>query len=265
MKKVHLLLIDPQNDFMDQPKAALAVPGAQQDMKNVAELITRMNNKLSDIHVTLDSHHVLDVAHPAMWRDANNNMPNPFTEITHADVKNGVWMPFHPALKDEMLAYTKELEVNNRYKLLIWPEHCLIGSWGNAIYEPVIASLNIWARENKQLINYVTKGSNPFTEHYSAVKAEVQKADDKTTQINWPLINVIKEADLILLAGEALSHCVASTVTDIADNFGEENISKLVLLTDCASSVTGFETNGQEFIEKMVKRGMKTALSTDFF
>lgn len=265
MKKVHLLLIDPQNDFMDQPNATLPVTGAQQDMKNVATLITRMNKKLSDIHVTLDSHHVLDVAHPAMWRDANNNLPNPYTVITHADVQNNVWMPFHPALKPEMLQYTSELEANNRYALLIWPEHCLIGSWGNGIYEPVIASLHAWARDNKQLINYVTKGSNPFTEHYSAVKAEVQKADDKTTQINWALINTIKEADLILLAGEALSHCVANTVTDIADNFGEENIAKLVLLTDCSSSVTGFEAMGQEFVEKMVKRGMKTALSTDFF
>ena len=43
----------------------------------------------------------------------------------------------------------------------------------------------------------------------------------------------------------------------IADNIGEENIKKVVLLTDVSSNVLGCEKMGQEFLEKMVARGMR--------
>jgi nicotinamidase-related amidase len=68
-----------------------------------------------------------------------------------------------------------------------------------------------------------------------------------------------------LLAGEALSHCLANTVMDIADNFSDQSyVSKFVLLRDCTSSVTGFEKQGDDFINKMVARGMRVINSTDF-
>jgi len=114
------------------------------------------------------------------------------------------------------------------------------------------------------MVDYVTKGSNFWTEHYSAVKADVPDPTDPGTTLNWDLINTLKTADIIALSGEALSHCLANTVRDIADNFGEENISKFVLLEDCSSSVTGFEKMGTDFIKEMVKRGMKVEKSTEF-
>ena len=44
------------------------------------------------------------------------------------------------------------------------------------------------------------------------------------------------EADLIFVAGEAGSHCLANTVRDIANNFGDDTyVKKLVLLTDATS------------------------------
>ena len=80
------------------------------------------------------------------------------------------------------------------------------------------------------MINLVTKGSNFWTEHYSAVMADVPDPSDPHTMLNTSFINTLKEADIIALSGEAKSHCLANTVRDIANNFGEENISKLVLL-----------------------------------
>ena len=44
-----------------------------------------------------------------------------------------------------------------------------------------------------------------------------------------------------MIAGEALSHCVAGTVRDLADGLGDEQVGKLVLLTDCTSTVGGFD------------------------
>lgn len=264
MTTAHLLIIDPQNDFMDQPNAALAVTGALQDMKRLASFITRMSSRLDDIHVTLDSHHVMDVAHPMFWRNDQNQAPNPFTIIKASDVEAKVWYPRVPSLYNRMKEYTKALEDGKRYPLCIWPEHCLIGTVGAAIQEDVQAALNDWARKGVQCVDFVTKGSNVYTEHYSAITAEVPDPTDPTTTLNWSLINTIAQADVIYVAGEALSHCVANTLRDLANNFGEENIKKIVLLTDCSSSVTGFEAQGEAFIQEMVARGMRTALSTDF-
>jgi nicotinamidase/pyrazinamidase len=278
-QKIHLLAIDPQNDFCDIPPEAhphnplvlggriapaLPVPGAHDDMLRLAALIDRIGDKLYDVHVTMDSHNPLDIAHPTWWRNAKGDTPAPFTLISAADVRNGVWRARNPLAQAHSLKYVESLEANARYVLIIWPEHCLIGQWGHNVHASVANSLNNWARRRMEVVDYVTKGSNALTEHYSAVQAEVPDSSDPSTMLNGRLIKTLAEADIILVAGEALSHCVASTVRDIADNFGEENIKKLVLLTDCSSSVAGFENLGTQFVEDMKRRGMQTALSTDF-
>lgn len=45
---VHLLVIDPQNDFCD-PNGSLFVPGADEDMKRLGGFIERVKDKLNDI------------------------------------------------------------------------------------------------------------------------------------------------------------------------------------------------------------------------
>jgi len=75
---------------------------------------------------------------------------------------------------------------------------------------------------------------------------------------------MLKEVDLIGISGEALSHCVANTITDIANNFGEDNIKKFVLIEDTCSNVGGFEKMGVDFVKNMTARGMQIMKSTDF-
>lgn len=262
MKNVHLLSIDPQNDFCD-PNGALYVPGADDDMKRLAHLITRLKDKLEDIHVTLDSHHFIHVAHPVFWKNSQGDHPAPFTLISVDDVEQGVWSATNPGYQQRAAEYVKTLSANGRYVLCIWPPHCLIGSWGHNIYPEVFQAMLEWEKQFA-LTNTVTKGSNPFTEHYSAVQADVPDGEDSTTMLNTDLINTLQKADVILITGEALSHCVANTIRDIANNFGDENIKKFVLLEDTCSNVTGFENLGEEFVKEMTSRGMKVTTSTDF-
>lgn len=62
-----------------------------------------------------------------------------------------------------------------------------------------------------------------------------------------------------------LSHCVANTVTDIANAFADPaTIRKLVLLTDCTSNVGGFDFLGQQFIADLTKKGMRLETSDSF-
>jgi nicotinamidase-related amidase len=114
------------------------------------------------------------------------------------------------------------------------------------------------------MVDYVTKGSNFWTEHYSAVQADVPDPQDPGTLLNTDLIQTLENADLIALSGQALSHCVANTIRDIANNFGEDNIKKMILLIDTTSNVPGFEKMGQDFLVEMKGRGMQVEKSTDF-
>jgi nicotinamidase/pyrazinamidase len=75
---------------------------------------------------------------------------------------------------------------------------------------------------------------------------------------------VLKAADEILITGEALSHCVANSIRDIANNFGDDNIKKFVLLEDTSSNVNGCEKMGQDFVKEMIGRGMKITTTKDW-
>lgn len=282
--KIALLVIDPQNDFCDIPdselavapaslaagrpqpaaRPALPVAGADRDMKRLAAFIDRVGPELDAIHVTLDSHHSVDIAHAAWWTNDRGDAPAPFTVITAADLADGTWRARDGANQAHSLRYVEALEHAGRYRLVIWPEHCLIGSWGHNVHGAVKHSLDEWARRRMQQVRYVFKGMNPKTEHYSAVEAEVPDAGDPATQRNAALLKALAEADQVVIAGEALSHCVANTVRDIARNFGAGGVRKLVLLTDCASSVGGFEQLGADFLAELTGQGMKTAGSTEF-
>lgn len=262
--KIELLIIDPQNDFCDPNNGSLYVNGADKDMKRLSDMIVRLSTKISDIHITLDSHHPRDISHSLFWTNSEGKNPDPFTMITIEDLENGVWKPICQPLFNRVYQYLKELKKSNRYSLIIWPEHCLIGEPGSNIYPEISKAVRFWILEKFRIGDYVTKGSNVMTEHYSAVKAEVPDPIDPTTQLNFPLIETLQKADEILISGEALSHCLKFTVEDIADNFGEENIKKLVLLEDATSSVTGFEQNGKDFIDNMTKRGMKISTTDKY-
>lgn len=259
MKKVHLLLIDPQEDFVS-PTGSLSVPGADADMGRVAEMIKRLGSKLEDIHVTLDQHHLLDVAHPMMWRDKDGNQPDPFTIITAKDIEDGAWTPVRPSFTRKMIEYAKGLEYSNRYPLCIWPPHCMIGTPGACIVESVREALDAWVKDSPAIVDFVSKGSNIWTEHYSGVKAEVPDPGDPSTQLNTRLIQTLEEADEVLIAGEAGSHCLANSVRDIADGFSDDSyVAKFTLLTDGTSPVTGFENLQADFITEMTGRGMQTS------
>jgi nicotinamidase-related amidase len=263
-KRIELLIIDPQVDFCDPKLGALYVPGAEHDMSRLAGMVRRLKSRLDDIHVTLDSHHFIHIAHPIFWKDTHGQHPAVFSGITRADVEQGVWTPTVPGMYRRALDYVRRLEQNGRYGLTIWPPHCLIGSHGHIVFPELFTALTEW-EQRFAVVDYVTKGSNILTEHYSAVQADVPDPADASTQINARLIRTLENADVIAIAGEARTHCVANTVRDIANNFGDDSfISKLVLLTDASSDIPGFESHAQSFLAEMTGRGMQLSTTPEF-
>ena len=286
-QNIQLLLIDPQNDFCDLPPGwcpldpltgqalapALPVAGAHADMLRLAELIRAGADGISAITLTLDAHHRFDIAHPTFWKigegsergaggtsDAGGPVA-PFTSITAAQVRAGSFAPKDPAMLPRALAYLDALERRARYTLMVLPVHCEIGSWGQAIHPALKAACNDWEERHLAVAQKVSKGSNPWTEHYSALQAEVPDANDAATQLNRALIADLDRADLILIGGEASSHCVRATTEHLADNLPSGQPGKIVLLTDCMSPVGGFEAQQREFLADMARRSLRLASS----
>jgi len=263
MANIQLLIIDPQNDFCD-PAGSLCVPGAKADMDRLAVLVHRLRDRLTDVHVTLDSHRRVDISHPLWFRDSDGHHPAPFTSITADDLRQGRWTTTHPGAWERTLAYLEALATNGRYPHTLWPEHCLIGSEGHAVVPELMESLASW-EDRFALVDFVTKGSNPWTEHFSAVAAEVPDPEDPSTQVNTRLVTTLQEADVVLLAGEASSHCLANTVRDIAAQFADPSwVRKLTLLTDATSPVPGFEAFADDFLRDMAALGMRTTTTDQF-
>lgn len=274
----HLLLIDPQNDFCDLPedwlprspvsgellRPALPVAGAHADMLRAAALVQRLGGTLGAITLTLDSHHRIDVAHPGFWVDATTGQaPGAITPITAAQVRAGAYRPRDAAVLGRVLAYLDALEAAGRYTLMVWPVHCQMGSWGHGVHAGLQAALDAWADAQGRSVEVVTKGENPWTEHYSALQAEVPDVADERTLLNQPLLAALDRADRVLIAGEAGSHCVRATVEHLAAHLPSRQLNKLVLLTDCISPVTGFEAQQAEFLAAMRSAGLQLALSTE--
>ncbi|RYX96137.1 MAG: cysteine hydrolase [Comamonadaceae bacterium] len=276
-QNIQLLIIDPQNDFCDLPAAwlpldpvtgetispSLPVAGAHGDMLRLASFIEGAAPGLSSIAITLDSHYRFDVAHPTFWQ-ARGGQPVPsFTQITAAQVRDGAYAPKDAAALPRVLAYLDALESRGRYTLMVWPVHCEMGSWGHNVHAAVKAACNAWEDTQLMMARKIAKGSNPWTEHYSALQAEVPDAADPSTQLNTSLLADLDGADLILVAGEASSHCVRATVEDLVANLPSRDPKKVVLLTDCISPVGGFDAQHHAFLDGMRAAGVRLSTSVE--
>jgi nicotinamidase/pyrazinamidase len=247
-----LLLIDPQYDFCN-PKGSLYVPGAENDIERIAQLISLNATAIDQIFVTLDTHHVIDIAHPLFWKDPNGNVVAPFTLITLKAVQSGKWIPRFD--QEAVVAYLTELEAKKSFKHFIWPEHCLIGSQGASIDNGLLDSILAWTHQMGKDYIAIPKGLNPMTEHFGVFKAQISLEDHIDTQLNQSLINQLEAFDRILIAGEARSHCVATSIQQIL-HFAPQFVKKSIVLTDCMSDVPNWGYLADPIFELAEKSGM---------
>jgi len=255
----HLLIIDPQIDFMDLPGASLPVRGADADMRRLAAFIRSNGDAIDGITLTFDTHELLDIGHPGFWRTSKGQVPPPFTQASHADVAAGGLVPADPAHLPRVLDYLQKLEAQGRYRHMIWPVHCQIGTLGHTLHPEILEACNAWEAGTGRPVMRVLKGLNRFTEHYSAVRAEVVDPQDPHTATNLGLLDVLLSAHRLLVAGEALSHCVKATVEDVVAAMDPRDTGKVTLLTDAMSPVPGFEAQGDAFLHAMSAAGVRLA------
>ena len=248
-----LLIIDPQNDF--HPGGTLAIPTADCDAERIARFIRARADRIDEIVVTLDSHQRFHIAHGIFWVNDAGDHPPPFTLIAAEDVARGTWRASDARKQRAAEEYARKLEEGNRFKICVWPEHCIIGSPGHAVRPVILAAVNEWAESRMKEVTFVWKGQNCLTEMYSALRAEVPVESDERTHLNAGLLRVLLESSRVLVCGQALSHCVNFTVRDLVDNHLAP--PSIIILRDCTSVVPGFDEAGAEFLEDMHAKGVR--------
>ncbi|WP_420628093.1 hypothetical protein [Candidatus Leptofilum sp.] len=263
---VHLVIIDMQIDFCHE-KGSLYVPGAIGDIQRTIEFIYNNAERITNITCSLDSHLPHQIFHPAWWADEAGNHPAPFTLITYDDIKQGKWRPLVAPVQSTN--YVKTLEQEAKKQLTIWPYHVMIGSIGNALDPELFTAVLYHSIARKTQPTWLTKGSIPLTEHYSIIQPEVPVANHPMGGKNKPFLDTLSKADVVVIAGEAESHCVLETVEDLVEDFGSqpEALQKIYFLRDCTSPVlhpdVDFHAIAQARFAEFEKQGVNFINSTD--
>ena len=251
-----LLIIDPQNDFCDSPGAALPVAGANADLQRLAGFIN--TTPLDGITVTLDSHPSVAVERTSFWRTPDGGEVAPFTFITAQDVQSGVYLPKNPALTERVLAMLAQLATRGRAGLVVWPIHCVTGTWGHNIQPDLMQQLNQWEYTQQRAVRKVLKGEYFLTEHFGVFEADAPDANVPSTLFNSVLAHaLLHETTALFIAGQASSHCVAASFDQLVGYIQAHSLAMphMVLLKDCMSPVTGFEADATAFFERATAVG----------
>ncbi len=284
-----LLLIDVQNTFCI-PEFELFVGGrsgrgAVEDNTRLCEFIYRNLGGITHITATMDTHKTMQVFHAVFFVDAEGNHPAPYTDIHLADLQSGAWK-FNPALASQfgiapeygqqmMIHYAEELEKKGKYALTIWPYHALLGGIGHALVSSVEEALFFHSIARAAQYDIEIKGDKPFTENYSAIGPEVLSGPMGETlgARNTKFIEQLQRFDRLIIAGQAKSHCVAWTVSDLLEDINNTDpalAKKVYLLEDCASpvvvpGVVDHTDAADKAFARFAEAGMNLVKSTDEF
>ena len=254
--KIALLLVDVQNTFCI-PGFELYVggrsgSGAVDDNRRLCEFIYRNMGAITCIYPTMDTHQAVQIFHSVFLVNENGEHPPPFTLVTESDVSDGVWK-FNPAVADSLNIdpdygqrflqhYTRQLRQGGKYDLTIWPYHAMLGGIGHALVPAVEEALFFHSLARCSQPSFQVKGNHPFTENYSVLRPEVMEdpQGDPLARKNAALLSMLQKFDAVFIAGQAKSHCVASTVDDLLQEIEAEDLQlvrKVYLLEDCTSPV----------------------------
>ncbi len=284
MKKIYLLLVDPQNTFC-LSTGELSVGGAVEDNGRLCEFMYRNMGSITKIAPTMDTHTASQIFHQIWLVNDDGDHPDPATMITVDDVKSGKWR-MNPAVVDpdvvmnatytglqaHLQHYVNELEAGGKYALTVWPYHAMLGGVGHALVSSVEEACFFHNIARHSQTAFQIKGGNPLTENYSVLAPEVltTTGGSAIAQRNSKFIAMLLDADMVIIAGQAKSHCVAWTIADLLGEIKQQDpdlVSKVYLLEDCTSPVIipgiiDFTPQADEAFQRFADAGMHIVQST---
>ena len=173
--RICLVAVDVQNTFCI-PGFELFVggrsgTGAVDDNRRLCEFLYRNLDVVTQVVPTLDTHQAMQVFHAIWLIDEEGRHPQPYTQISAADVAAGRWrvdpgvaeaLGLEPDYAKRHLAhYTSALAATGRYELTIWPYHALLGGIGNALVSAVHEAIFFHAIARRSQPAFQPKGAPP--------------------------------------------------------------------------------------------------------
>jgi nicotinamidase-related amidase len=285
--KIGLIAIDVQNTFCI-PDFELFVSGrsgmgAVEDNRRLCEFIYRNLGAITQVIATMDTHQAMQIFHPVFLVNAAGEHPSPYTLVSFEDIKEGRWR-FNTEIAQSLQIdadygqrflehYTWTLKMRNKYDLTIWPYHAMLGGIGHALVSAVEEAVFFHTQIRKSQADFEIKGKNPLTEHYSAIGPEVLTgpSGEQIAQKNAKFIQKLREFDLVAVAGQAKSHCLAWTIDDLLEEIrlvDEHLVEKVYLLEDCTSpvvvsGVVDYTDDANAAFERYERAGMHVVRSSE--
>jgi nicotinamidase-related amidase len=285
--RIALLAVDVQNTFC-LPEFELYVAGrsgtgAIDDNRRLVAFIYRNLGAITEISVTMDTHMAMQIFHPIFLVDDQGHNPPPMTLVSLEDVENGTWR-FNPAVApglgigaadgQQLLEhYVRQLEQRSKYDLTIWPYHAMLGGVGHALVSAFEEAVFFHSVARHSQPDFEVKGENPLTEHYSAVGPEILTGPDGAPlgEKSDKFLQKVLDFDAVIIAGQAKSHCVAWTISDLLDQIREQDGSlaeKVYLLEDCSSAVVvpgvvDYTDQAEAAYDRFAAAGMRIVQSTE--
>jgi nicotinamidase-related amidase len=281
-----LLAVDVQNTFcipdFELFVAGRSGTGAVDDNRRLCEFIYRNLGTITQIYPSLDTHHAMQVFHAIWVVDEYGDHPAPYTLVSVDDVKAGRWR-MNPAVAEalgidvdyaerHLAHYTRSLAEGGKYNLTIWPYHAMLGSIGHALVSAVEEAVFFHSIARHSQPEFQVKGNNPLTEHYSMLGPEVTEGPDgdRLGGKNIELIEKLLTFDVVVVAGQAKSHCMAWTIDDLLEEeaAGERLAERTYLLEDCTSAVVvpgvvDYTDEADAAFERYEAAGMHVVRSVD--
>ena len=235
-RKNALLIVDPQNDFCDQ-RGSLYVEGAAADTARLAKHIADTPERYDGIYISLDSHDVIAIFHPRYWVNEAGEHPAPYTPIARKDLAE--WRSASVVNEVQTKKFFDAMDRKGIESLMIWPEHCVVSTWGHQVADTLREVLAVWRNATGQAVRYCFKGENPYSEQFSVFEGVDDSWEDM--KFNERLYRTLASFERLTVAGEALSHCVESSIASYMNRLRADGRAQEVrLLADCTSPVTGW-------------------------
>ncbi|MCU0600383.1 MAG: hypothetical protein MUE70_14130 [Desulfobacterales bacterium] len=284
---IYLLLVDVQNTFCI-PGFELFVGGASgtgavDDNQRLCEFIYQNLHRLTRIYPTLDTHQAAQIFHSIFLINDRGEHPQPYTLISEQDIHNGTWR-FNADLSHSLHIdteygqkflehYAKQLKQGGKYELTIWPFHAMLGGIGHALVSAVEEAIFFHSIARCSQPGFQVKGNHPLTENYSVLTPEVTTGPggQVVAPKNTKFLRLLMDADAVIIAGQAKSHCVAWTIDDLLNEIltkDEKIARKIYLLEDCSSPVVipgviDYTKQADEAFRRFAQAGMHLVRSTE--
>jgi nicotinamidase-related amidase len=285
--RICLMPIDCQNTFclpdFELFVAGQSGKGAIEDNTRLCEFMYRNLGVITEIAPTLDTHTAMQIFHNVFLVNDDGAHPAPMTSISLEDVEQGHWK-VNPAvasssaggnyvgLQNHLLHYCRKLSEGGKYQLMVWPYHAMLGGIGHALVAAVEEACFFHNLARKSQTGFEIKGGNPLVENYSVLKPEVLEGANgrPVAQKNTRFIKKLLDSDVVIIAGQAKSHCVAWTIDDLLTEIQTQDpslVRKVYLLEDCTSpvvvpGVVDFTAQADAAFARFADAGMHVVRST---